>query len=524
MIFYLVRHCQSEGNVKGEENNLIFARGDNSSLTEKGKNQVKKLGDSFLDKKIKIDKIFVSPLKRTVQTAKILAEKLKIKEVIIDDNLIDIDLGHLEGKSYQEIQVLFKDFFYLYQKNRFNTPFPGGESKADVYQRINFFLKKYHFSKNKSYLIVTHEGIIRIFLTFLNQEKGSFFEKRDIFSIDNASVTQIIFDGKNHPYIIGIGLQKPLNFPKNLLDDLFLYFKNQERPKFFKLIPTFSDNFVFYCFFSNSEEILKFIPINKENQLKKDLAIHDFFVSQGIIKKSSQELKKEKKFFVIKKDYNPLGSADKYLIDNLKKEKLVLFMGQSLRKIHTIGKKIKYNKQIFSILERYNQKEWKDIFLKKWIRKSFIILEKINYQKKDLIKKIVNYYYKKIDPKKVNEGLIYFDFYPANFIVREEKDSFYMVDFFDFENAFWGDLYWDLAYSIKLTFYDNLNLIDLFLNSYFNNHLNQGKKEVIFFYLLLIVLGSISYKKNKKLDFLEEVKNLDYFLRSYLGFLKLNIE
>ncbi len=252
--------------------------------------------------------------------------------------------------------------------------------------------------------------------------------------------------------------------------------------------------------------------------------IHDFFVSQGIIKKSFQELKKEKKFFVIKKDYNPLGSADKYLIDNLKKEKLALFMGQSLRKIHTVRKKIKYNKKIFSIIESYNQKDWKDIFLKKWIRKSFVTLTKINYQKKDLIKKIVNDYYKKINPKKIDEGLIYFDFYPANFIVEENKDNFLMVDFFDFENAFWGDIYWDLAYSIKLTFYDNLNLIDLFLNSYFDNHLDQEKKEIIFFYLLLIVLGSISYKKDKKLDFLEEIKNLDYFLRSYLDFLKINVE
>ncbi len=126
MIFYLVRHGQSEGNVRGKENNLIFARRDNSSLTEKGENQVKKIGDSFLYKKIKIDKIFTSPLKRTVQTAKILSKKLKVKEIIIDENLIDIDLGQLEGKSYEQIKVLFKDFFYLYQKDRFNTKFPGG--------------------------------------------------------------------------------------------------------------------------------------------------------------------------------------------------------------------------------------------------------------------------------------------------------------------------------------------------------------------------------------------------------------
>lgn len=97
-----------------------------------------------------IDIIIVSPLKRAIQTAKIINVNMQ-KEVIIDERIIEMNFGNLEGKVYSEDYWNF-DFDYKSI---------NGENISDFQKRIYGFIEdirnKY---KEKNVLIVAHRRSI----------------------------------------------------------------------------------------------------------------------------------------------------------------------------------------------------------------------------------------------------------------------------------------------------------------------------------------------------------------------------
>ena len=88
MNIYVLRHGQTVLNVQGKFQGRI-----DTELTEVGINQVKKSEAEL--KKISFDKVFVSPLKRAIDTAKIVTNK----ELTIDNRLIERSFGALEGND-----------------------------------------------------------------------------------------------------------------------------------------------------------------------------------------------------------------------------------------------------------------------------------------------------------------------------------------------------------------------------------------------------------------------------------------
>jgi len=92
---YLVRHGQSEDNAAG----VLGGRRD-SSLTRLGREQAERVAEGLRAEKI--DLIYASPLKRSLDTARIIAGRLGIEDMKIDDNLMERDFGILSGKPYAE--------------------------------------------------------------------------------------------------------------------------------------------------------------------------------------------------------------------------------------------------------------------------------------------------------------------------------------------------------------------------------------------------------------------------------------
>lgn len=138
----LLRHAQSEYNKKG----LLQGRID-CNLSREGIEQTKERAKSFDCSNY--DVCFSSPLKRTLQTAKILVPDL---EVICDDRLIERSLGDWEDTPTSDEKV-----FLL---NMDSTP-PNGESSVEITKRIEDFidfLKKNY--ADKRVLIISHAGIV----------------------------------------------------------------------------------------------------------------------------------------------------------------------------------------------------------------------------------------------------------------------------------------------------------------------------------------------------------------------------
>ena len=96
---FIVRHGQDEDNAAG-----ILNGHRDMPLTEKGRQQAQLVAQKLRDDSI--DAILSSPLKRTMQTANIIAKELGIYPVHSEDLLIERDFGILSGHPYSDIPKL----------------------------------------------------------------------------------------------------------------------------------------------------------------------------------------------------------------------------------------------------------------------------------------------------------------------------------------------------------------------------------------------------------------------------------
>src|ERR1700752_419466 len=110
-----------------------------------------------------IDVVVSSPLQRAVSTAAIAAGELGLTSVI-DDDLRETDFGDWDGFTLAEIQQRWPAAGALWRRGPAQPP-PGGESFADVAQRVNRacarLLRDY---SGQTVLVVSHISPIKILL------------------------------------------------------------------------------------------------------------------------------------------------------------------------------------------------------------------------------------------------------------------------------------------------------------------------------------------------------------------------
>src|ERR671916_2925039 len=88
-----MRHGQAESNV----NRMLAGRHLESHLTENGRQQVVDSAKQLM-KNIAIEKVYVSPVIRTVETAQIVCQILGT-EYAIDERLYETEMGRLVGMN-----------------------------------------------------------------------------------------------------------------------------------------------------------------------------------------------------------------------------------------------------------------------------------------------------------------------------------------------------------------------------------------------------------------------------------------
>lgn len=129
-------------------------------LNDNGKNQASQVQLPFQP-----NVIYSSPLKRTQETAKIVASDLGLK-VSLDNRLIEKSGGDIEGKPYEEIAHQYPEVWNIWETHSLDfiiqAKFLSGESDSDVITRIEKLileLEKKHSDQN--ILLVTHSGVIQ---------------------------------------------------------------------------------------------------------------------------------------------------------------------------------------------------------------------------------------------------------------------------------------------------------------------------------------------------------------------------
>ncbi len=186
MKIYFVRHGQTAINY---QNRVVHF---DDQLNEVGQAQASELADHLIV--VPVDVVLVSPHKRTMETAEIIAKKLnkKTQEVPL--------LG--EKKWSSEIEgTLLSDpeterILKLLRERNITDPtwhYSDEENFIDIKKRANDFIEYVSTIAHENILAVSHEYFIKMVIaTMMHGESLSFEIFRDFYiftSLDNASLT-----------------------------------------------------------------------------------------------------------------------------------------------------------------------------------------------------------------------------------------------------------------------------------------------------------------------------------------------
>lgn len=151
--FYIFRHGECPFNLSGHIQGQRF----NGRLTERGRQQAVSVGKRLRGRDIEI--IVSSPMTRALQTAKIVRQIINDVPILVDNRLIEVNMGVVEG---MHISVAEKRYSELYRHWRSNNPqdratrFANGETKAEVRQRI--FEALNYYARETAYRRVAVSG------------------------------------------------------------------------------------------------------------------------------------------------------------------------------------------------------------------------------------------------------------------------------------------------------------------------------------------------------------------------------
>ena len=184
----LVRHGQSTWNAEGRCQGQSVTAGGLSALGEAqalatAEELAKKLATAELPV---AEAILASDLLRARQTAEIIANVLDLP-IRLDAGLREQSLGELEGRLYTEqfgeltVQGTIDELW----RDPFRRP-PGGESVADLYERVQATLTRLGKATPGRLLVVaTHGGVVRTART-APPRPGTPIPNT---TVDNASIT-----------------------------------------------------------------------------------------------------------------------------------------------------------------------------------------------------------------------------------------------------------------------------------------------------------------------------------------------
>jgi 2,3-bisphosphoglycerate-dependent phosphoglycerate mutase len=183
----LIRHGESQAYTPGNPFPLAGGHGD-PPLAPEGQEQAKLLAGRLAS--AGIDAIYVSSLRRTVQTAAPLAERLGLTPVVEPD-LREVHLGEWERGEYRQ-RVAERDPLVreVFTTERWDV-IPGAEAAGVFAARVHRAIERLAAAHRDQRLAVfTHGGVIG---EVLAQASGS--RPFAFLTADNASISRVIVTG-----------------------------------------------------------------------------------------------------------------------------------------------------------------------------------------------------------------------------------------------------------------------------------------------------------------------------------------
>ena len=185
----LIRHGQSVSNLE-----KYFTGSADIPLTELGRTQARQTAE-YISAHYKVDVVYASDLSRAFETGKAVADLFGLP-VIPDKSLREIFAGQWERVHFVDLEKRFPETFKVWQTDVGNAHPDGGESVAQLQQRILESVTRIaRENDGKTVVIATHATPVRVLQCHC--EGKSLGEMAKIPWVGNASVTRVEYqDGK----------------------------------------------------------------------------------------------------------------------------------------------------------------------------------------------------------------------------------------------------------------------------------------------------------------------------------------
>jgi probable phosphoglycerate mutase len=138
-----------------------------------------------------IELIISSPLARAIESARGLAEKLKL-DVATDARLMEINAGIFQGHTWPEINERYPDVAAEWRKSDPDFRIPGGESRRDVMIRAGAAFDAIHQGGHKTVVVMAHGGSLSAGLKVLLGIPA----ERNPFALSNGSISTLTWDSE----------------------------------------------------------------------------------------------------------------------------------------------------------------------------------------------------------------------------------------------------------------------------------------------------------------------------------------
>lgn len=139
-----------------------------------------------------LEKLYASGLKRAVETADIIGDRIGLTPVVIEE-FREIDFGVLTGRVDTEVRSEYAEFQRERAQQTSDLRYPGGENGSDVVARVMPRIEQLCQAAERRVAVVTHGGVIRALCAHLLQTDLKHKLKFAI-NLENTSITQICYD------------------------------------------------------------------------------------------------------------------------------------------------------------------------------------------------------------------------------------------------------------------------------------------------------------------------------------------
>jgi broad specificity phosphatase PhoE len=192
---YLLRHGETIYSRTGGYCGRI-----DPDLTPEGIQMAQAFGEAY--RTLPWEAVYVSPMKRTVATAKPLCDAIGM-EMQLRDGLKEIDYGEWEGKTAEFVKEHYPEEYIRWLTEPAWNPPTGGETSVQISSRASLVVAEIEEKhRDGNVLVVSHKATIRIVLCgLLGIDLGRY---RDRIDMPAASVCTVKFD-IHGPLLQGLG-------------------------------------------------------------------------------------------------------------------------------------------------------------------------------------------------------------------------------------------------------------------------------------------------------------------------------